>query len=105
MPDILIQLPTAQKVQSRYKQGMMQGQHSCTPEGVLQVLTPGAQQNELHALAHQPVKALPDEVHALLLVQAPNECQDRHVRILWQPQLLQHINASTLRVCRPAGCK
>ena len=75
--------------QSRLGAAQAGGRGTAVPEGVLEVCPAGAQQDELHALAHQPVKALPDQVHALLLVQAPDEGKHRDVRILRQAQLLQ----------------
>ncbi len=59
------------------------------PQAVLQVGAPGAQQHQLRALAHEPLKVVADQVHALLLVQAPDEAQQRRVRVLRQAQLLR----------------
>ena len=75
--------------QLRRSEAQAGGRGAAAPEGVLEVCPARAQQDELHALAHQPVKALPDQVHALLLVQAPDEGEHRDVRVLRQAQLLQ----------------
>ena len=39
--------------------------------------------------AHEPVVVVPDKVHALLVVQAPNESHHGNVGVHWQAQLLQ----------------
>lgn len=58
------------------------------PEGLLQVSTPGAQQDQLDPLAHHPAMVLVDEIHPLLVVQAAYEAQHGDVGPHWQPQLL-----------------
>lgn len=59
-----------------------------SPEGLLQVSPPGAQQDQLDPLPHHPAMVLVDEVHPLLVVQAPYEAQHGDVSPHWQPQLL-----------------
>lgn len=60
------------------------------PKGLFQVSTARTQEDELDPLAHHPAVVLMDEVHALLIVQAPYEAQHGDVSTHWQPQLLHH---------------
>ena len=61
------------------------------PEGVLKVGRSRAEQDELDALVHEPAEGVADQVDALLVVQPPDEAQQRHVRVLRQAQLLPKV--------------
>ena len=67
------------------------------PQVVLEVGAAAAEQDELRALAHEPLEVVADEVHALLVVQPPYEAQQRRARVLRQAQLLQ---TSYIRHCQ-----
>uniref|UniRef100_A0A804NXW4 Uncharacterized protein n=1 Tax=Zea mays TaxID=4577 RepID=A0A804NXW4_MAIZE len=57
------------------------------PQHVLQVGPPGAQHHELHVLPRDPVDRVGDDVHALLVVQPPDEPDQWHVVADLQAQL------------------
>lgn len=67
------------------------------PEGLLQVGTARAEQDELDSFAHHPAVVLMDEVHALLVVQAAYEAQHWDVRPHRQAQLLYSQKAQSGR--------
>mmetsp|Transcript_10895 Transcript_10895/g.30468 ORF Transcript_10895/g.30468 Transcript_10895/m.30468 type:complete len:362 (+) Transcript_10895:4025-5110(+) len=52
----------------------------------LQVVPPRAEQHQLDALGHEPLVVVNDEVHPLLVIEAPDESQHGHVGIHRQPQ-------------------
>ena len=76
------------------------------PQVVLEVGAAAAEQDELRALAHEPLEVVADEVHALLVVQPPYEAQQRRARVLRQAQLLQtsyirHLPNQACLLCLP----
>mmetsp|Transcript_26193 Transcript_26193/g.56823 ORF Transcript_26193/g.56823 Transcript_26193/m.56823 type:complete len:262 (-) Transcript_26193:1093-1878(-) len=55
--------------------------------GVLHVLPAAPQHHQLHVHLQQPLRRLEDLVHPLLVVQPPDEAQQRHLRALREAQL------------------